>query len=135
MWALLAGIPAKLCLAGAQCCQLMLMMQVSVPERVGDHEYFVQQLPGRPHPCYMRRRVAEDGAADAAEGRAWQQHLHQQHQEKRQEQQQGQLQQGLGADVAGAEVVLDVNELAAVHGEYVQVGQVSLVPAHLPACM
>lgn len=60
--------------------------QVSAPERVGGHEYYVQQLPGAPHPCYMRRAVGRPGAAP--------------------------------------EVVLDLNELAAVHGEYVQVGQV-----------
>ncbi|KAL4425735.1 hypothetical protein ABPG75_009751 [Micractinium tetrahymenae] len=67
--------------------------QVSVPERVGGHEYYVEQLPGAPHPRYMRRPVLG----------------------------------GLAADSAGAaEVVLDVNELAAVHGEYVQVGQMKL---------
>lgn len=54
---------------------------------MGGYEYYVQQLPGAPHPCYMRRAVGRPGAAP--------------------------------------EVVLDLNELAAVHGEYVQVGQAS----------
>lgn len=58
-----------------------------MPERVGGHEYYVQQLPGAPHPCYMRRAVGQPEAAP--------------------------------------EVVLDLNELAAVHGDYVQVGQAS----------
>ncbi len=61
--------------------------QVSAPERVGGYEYYVQQLPSAPHPCYMRRAV--------------------------------------GRPRAVPEVVLDLNELAAVHGEYVQVGQAS----------
>lgn len=69
-----------------------LLCQVTAPERVCGHEYFVQQLPGRPHPCYMRCRLATDGSSSSGGG--------------------------------GQEVVLDVNELAAVHGEYVQVGQV-----------
>ncbi|KAI3438624.1 hypothetical protein D9Q98_001046 [Chlorella vulgaris] len=69
--------------------------QVSIPERVGDHEYFVRQLPGSPHPCYMRRLAA--GTA------------------------------GNHSPIASpAEVVLDVNELAATHGDYMQVGQLKL---------
>ena len=105
-----------------------------MPERVGDHEFFVQQLPGRPHPCYMRRRVAAaSGGSSAAcgqEGPPWQQLPQQQGQEQQQRHQE----QGHGG-AEGAEVVLDVNELAVVHGEYVQVGQVSHVFARLPACM
>ena len=58
-------------------CPCSVPMQVSVPERVGDHEYFVQQLAGQPHPCYMRRRVAvASGGSSAAfepEGPPWQQ--------------------------------------------------------------
>lgn len=78
--------------------------QVSAPERVGPHEYWVEQLPGRPHPRYLRRLVAG-----------------------------GQERQG-----GPPEVVLDVNELAAVHGDYVQVGQArarGAVAAALPGAV
>lgn len=81
--------------------------QITAPELVGGHEYWVEQLPGRPHPCYLRRAVAPPGGQQAA--------------------------------AALPEVVLDVNELAAVHGEYVQVGQVNThlwrtVGFRVPAC-
>lgn len=71
--------------------------QVSVPERVGGHEYYVEQLPDAPHPRYMRRPVPAGMAA------------------------------GSSSRGGAAEVVLDVNELATVHGEYVQVRQVRMV--------
>ena len=34
---------------------------VSVPERIGDHEYYVRQTKGRPLPCYLRRRWSGSG--------------------------------------------------------------------------
>lgn len=82
---------AASCPRPAACFFLAPPLQVSVPERVGGHEYYVEQLPGAPHPRYMRRPASAGTAAVSS---------------------------------AAAEVVLDVNELAAVHGEYVQVGQV-----------
>ena len=89
---------------------------VSPPERVGAFEYYVQQLPGRPHPCYMRRPVGTAGMTSVERAPA----IAVLEQQQQQQQQQQQL-----AASAQAQVVLDVNELAAVHGPYVQVGQAS----------
>lgn len=102
--------------------------QVSMPERVSTHEYYVQQLPGRPHPCYMRRPTAPAGAgpgpgalpagpsSSPSPGGAM---PHPSATTPSRSSSRGPV----GA-AAGDEVVLDLNELAAVHGEHVQVGQV-----------
>lgn len=86
------------------------------------HTLACRQTPERPHPCYLRRRVGagvrsgsgSDGGAGA----------------------------GLSAAAAAApaaagkeEVVLDVNELAAVHGDGISVGQVGVGQrGHPPPC-
>ncbi|EFN57461.1 hypothetical protein CHLNCDRAFT_51004 [Chlorella variabilis] len=86
--------------------QLVPSSQVSAPERLGAYEYYVQQMPGRPHPCYMRR-VAHVAAPRSLSFSST-------------------SNSRFSGGAPGGEVVLDVNDLAAVHGEYVQVGQVKL---------
>lgn len=66
------------------------------PERVGPYLYYVRQLPDQPHPCYLRRPAEGDGGSSSSS-------------------------RGGGEE---EQVVLDVNELARVHGDSVAVGQV-----------
>lgn len=94
------------CTIGVLSCIPIAHLQVSAPERLGAYEYYVQQMPGRPHPCYMRR-VAHVAAPRSLSFSST-------------------SNSRFSGGAPGGEVVLDVNDLAAVHGEYVQVGQVKL---------
>ena len=82
--------------------------QATPAERVGGHEYWVVQSEAAPHPRYLRRQTA-GGDAGATTGSS-------------------------SGSTAPPQVVLDVNELAEVHGEYVSVGQVRGCSVALVGC-